>query len=426
MSSALAVAGVTAVLRDLLNDGLVNHNVSGIIGSSVTVTTLPPDKVVQDNGVEATQLNLFLRHVSPNLGWRNEGMPSRDVSGRNRLSNPPLALNLHYLISAYGSADLHAEILLGYAMQLLHENPVITREAIRIALQPSPDVGTALPPALRALADSGLQDQVEQLRITPEFLNTEEMSKFWTATLAHYRPSAAYEVAVVLIQAEQPTSRPLPVLVRSVHATPSLVPIVPTITAIVPAGEQPVAQLGSPVTLEGFHLNGAAAPEVVLSNDRFEVEEPLPTAAGATPTKVAFTIPAARAADFPVGAYRVGVRVQLSGEPAPRMTNQLAMTLAPSISGLPMTVTRSGAGTATFTLNFTPALRGSQTVRLVLGQNEYAPEPFTPPATSLSFVIPQAPLGNHLARLRIDGIDSPIIDPALTPPAFLNQRIKIQ
>jgi hypothetical protein len=31
----------------------------------------------------------------------------------------------------------------------------------------------------------------------------------------------------------------------------------------------------------------------------------------------------------------------------------------------------------------------------------------------------------HLARLRVDGIDSPIIDPATAPPKFLDQRIKI-
>src|SRR5262245_16908624 len=249
MSTALAIAGVTAVLRDLLNDGLVNHNVSGVVGSTVTVSTLPPDKVVKHNGVEATQLNLFLRQVTPNLGWRNEGLPSRDGTGRARLSNPPLALNLHYLISAYGAADLHAEILLGHAMQLLHENPVIPRESIRIALQPPPDAAGTLPPWLRALSDSGLQDQIEQLRITPEFLSTEEMSKFWTATLAHYRPSAAYEVSVVLIQEEQPKPSPLPVLVRQLQAQPNLAPSVPTLSAVKPFGKQPVVELGTTVTL---------------------------------------------------------------------------------------------------------------------------------------------------------------------------------
>ena len=32
--------------------------------------------------------------------------------------------------------DLHAKILLGYAMQLLHEMPMLTRAAIRTALNP--------------------------------------------------------------------------------------------------------------------------------------------------------------------------------------------------------------------------------------------------------------------------------------------------
>ena len=259
MSTALAIAGVTQVLRDLLNDRFVNQNVAGQIGQSVTVSTMPPDKVVQQNGVEVTQLNLFMRQVTPNLGWRNEGLPSRDGSGRTRLSNPPLAINLHYLISAYGAADLHAEILLGHAMQLLHENPVIPREAIRIALQPPPDQAGTLPPWLRALRDSGLQDQIEQLRITPEFLSTEDMSKFWTSTLAHYRPSAAYEVSVVLIQAEEPKPIAAARARAAAAGAAELAPTVPTISAVVPFGKQPVVELGTTVTLEGFTLNGVDA-----------------------------------------------------------------------------------------------------------------------------------------------------------------------
>jgi hypothetical protein len=43
-------------------------------------------------------------------------------------------------------------------------------------------------------------------------------------------------------------------------------------------------------------------------------------------------------------------------------------------------------------------------------------------------VIPDVPVEaapGHLVRLRIDGIDSPIIDRAATPPVFLNKRIVI-
>ena len=429
VSNALALAGVTAVLRDLLNDRIVNENVAGVIGETVTVTALPPDRVAPEAGPEATQLNIFLRQVTANLGWRNEGLPSRDGSGRTRLSNPPLALDLHYLLSAYGAAALHAEIVLGYAMQLLHENPVLTREAIRVALQRPLDEAATLPPELRALADSGLQDQVEQLRITPEYLNSEELSKFWTAAQARYRSSAAYQVSVVLIQALDPARSPLPVLSRQIFVRPDLLPPVPTIEAVVPDAKQPVAQLDKTIGLSGHHLGGTGR-EVVLVNDRFKIEETLPAVPDGSDSLVEFSIPIARAADFPVGVYRIGARVQRSGEPAPRDTNQLAMTLAPQITGLPMSVSRDGSGTASFTINFLPALRGGQTVSLVLGQQEFAPQPFTPPVTAFNFVIPNAPVAKdvsgHLARLRIDGIDSPIIDPAAAPPTFLNQRIKIQ
>jgi len=421
VSTALAIAGVTQVLRDLLNDRFINQNVAGQIGQSVTVSTMPPDKVVQQNGVEATQLNLFLRQVTPNLGWRNEGLPSRDGAGRSRLSNPPLALDLHYLISAYGAADLHAEILLGHAMQLLHENPSIPREAIRNSLQPAPDEAGTLPPWLRSLADSGLENQIEQLRITPEYLSTEEMSKFWTATLAHYRPCAAYQVSVVLIQAEEPAPSPLPVLTRNVNVIPGLAPTVPTLAAVVPKDNQIVVELDAPVTLEGFALDGTTR-EVVLTNDRFEIEEALP--ASGTAIKLQFTIPAARAADFPAGVYRVRARVQKPSEPEARVTNDLALVVAPTISGLPISVARIG-GTASFTLNFVPTARAGQKVRLVLGGDDFAPQPFTADTSHLSFEIPAAPVGNHLARLRIDGIDSPIINPAASPPAFLNRRIQI-
>jgi hypothetical protein len=50
------------------------------------------------------------------------------------------------------------------------------------------------------------------------------------------------------------------------------------------------------------------------------------------------------------------------------------------------------------------------------------------PTTSLDFVInnaPVTPVPGFLARLRIDGIESPIIDRAAVPPVFFNQRVII-
>ena len=73
MSSALAIAAVTAALKDLLNDGLLNHDLSPI--GSFSVTALPPDRV-EVNQNEPNQLNLFLYQVTPNPGWRNHGLPT--------------------------------------------------------------------------------------------------------------------------------------------------------------------------------------------------------------------------------------------------------------------------------------------------------------------------------------------------------------
>lgn len=434
MSNALAIAGVTAVLRDLLNDGLINHNVSGVIGSTVIVSALPPDRVNPGDGAESSQLNLFLHSVTPNSGWRNEAFPSRDSAGR-RLENPPLALNLHYLLSAYSGADLHGEILLGYAMQLLHEHPVLTRQDIETALTPSPDVGTTLPPALRALSDSGLADQIEQLRLTPEFLNSEEMSKIWTAAQSSYRPTAAYQVSVVLIESDLPRRSPLPVLSRGapdpvsgrergVVVQPGLVPPLPTLEAVTGADGHPGIGLGETVSLSGHHLNGSAR-EVHLVNERHGVDERLPASGLSAAAGMQFEIPTARAADFPVGVYRVSARLVPDGETGVRESNHLALVLAPRLSGLPISVVRDSSDVASFTLNFAPAVRDGQAATLVLGQREVPSETFSAPATSLDFVIADAPVGNHLARLRIDGIDSPIIDHTATPPVFLDQRIDI-
>jgi hypothetical protein len=441
MSTALAIAGVTAALRDLLNDGLINHNVSSAVGT-VTVSVLAPDRVVPEHGTEASQINLFLYLVTPNPGWRNEGLPSRDASGRVRLSNAPLALDLHYLISVYSGGDLHAEILLGYAMQLLHETPVLTREAIHIALNPSLDVGMSLPPALRALADSGLEDQVELIKLTPQYLNTEEMSKLWTAMQTHFRPTAAYTASVVLIQAMQPARSPLPVLSRGrvdlatgrdrgVVVDPGLVPPLPMLTAVVPPAHQPVARIGGgPIDLQGHDLDGTGR-EVLLSNDRFAIDTTvaaLPPPASGAGGLIQFELDPGSVSTLPVGVYRVGARLVRPGESDPRETNRLAMTLAPHMTNLPLSVARDVSGTASFAIEFTPVLRAGQSVALVLGQNEFLPQGTGSPPTALSFVIPNAPVGSHLARLRIDGIESPIIDLSVEAPAtprFLDQRVTI-
>ena len=192
MTSALAVASVTAVLKTLLEDRLVTVGLSAPLGDP-EVSALPPDRV-ETGGEERSRLNLFLYRVAPNSGWRS--VP------HNGSTRATLALDLYYLITAYGGQDFVSEILLGEAMQTLLELRVLSAESIRRALAVvAPNGHAGIVSGSRALlAKSSLADQVEQISISPEFMSTEELSRMWSALQARYRPSVAYKVSAALIQ----------------------------------------------------------------------------------------------------------------------------------------------------------------------------------------------------------------------------------
>lgn len=257
MSNALGIASVTHVLKDLLNDGLINTDVSTSLGTAVNVTSLPPGQVESQQGGATTQLNIFMYRVSYNTGWSNVGYPSRNSRGEP-ISNPPLALNLHYLLTAFGEVELHAEILLGFAMQLLHENPVLDRNLIRNSLSVASvtNPGGRLPSDLLALAGSGLAEQIEQIKISPEALNTEEMSKLWTAFQTKYRPCTAYVATVVLIESDKPASSPLPVMRRNVYAVPFRQPVINKILSSPNVANATISEFRRIVTNEILVLEG--------------------------------------------------------------------------------------------------------------------------------------------------------------------------
>ena len=438
MSSPLAVAAVTAVLRDLLNNGLIDHNITGALGNNVTVTAVAPDTIALDASNARTQLNLFLHQVTPNAGWRNAGLPSRDARGA-RMSNPPLALDLHYLLTAYGSAELHSEILLGYAMHLLHETPVLDRQAIHTALAGGTVDGSILPPAFQALSASDLADQVEQIKITPEAMGVEEMSKLWAALQAHYRPTAAYHLSVVLIEAQRAMRGALPVLTRGsrdpvsgrergVVAGASLIPPYPTLTDIVLPKRQVAAQQGDALSLEGHHLEGSNV-RVRLAHPRLANPIEINLGTNANGERIAITLPddAAAHAAWPPGTWDVNVILQRPGETVDRSTNSLPLLLAPRLDVAASNAVRNAVtGVVTITLVFTPEVRPGQKLSLNAGGHEALAHNLTAQTGTLDFMFPDLGAGQQWLRLRADGADSLLLDRSTTPPKFdLTQRMGI-
>jgi hypothetical protein len=210
MSNALSIAAVTAVIKNFLENGLVTDAIVGSIGD-VLVSALPPDKIEVGKD-ERAQINLFLYQVTQNrnVDWispefrdRHSRLGVNDKSKEEQqFSNPPLALDLHYLLTAYGSKDFQTEILLGYAMQLLHVSSIVKTEAIEAALRNASETATSsvFSQALRGISVSDLARQIGQIKISSEFLNMEDTSKIWSALQTHYRPSATYYASMVLIE----------------------------------------------------------------------------------------------------------------------------------------------------------------------------------------------------------------------------------
>ena len=432
MSSALAIASVTAVLRDLLNNGLIDSNISSLVGN-VIVSAVAPDRIDVTSNDQQSQLNLFLYQVTPNASWRNAGLPARNAAGE-RISNPPLALNLHYLLTAYGAQDLHAEILLGYGMQLFHETPVLPRKAIRTSLENPSHVasGSGLPPAMRALFTSELAEQVEQIKIVPETLNTEEISRMWSAFQAHYRPTAAYQASVVLIESKQSIKTALPVAERQVHVYPFNNLVIEEIRSQVKAGD-PI-EINKPI-LPGQNLvlmgHGFSADNVLVDIDGIEA-----TPAEVSPDQIILAIPAG----LKPGVH--GVRVIHSEDMGkPEMPHRLfesnvaAFVLRPVIDAASIAFTAGPGdvpidGTVEFIVD--PPVGDSQSVVLIL--NELAPAtsppvassgasysfmapsrlnvspPPDPPDSTQIFAIPIRGVnaGTYLMRVQIDGAESPL------------------
>jgi len=443
MSNALAIAGVTAVLRDLLDSGMIDHAVTDAMGQGVTVTAIAPDRIPLEGADARPQLNVFMHQATPNAALRNIGLPSRDRNG-SRISNPPLALDLHYLVTAYGTSDLQAEVLLGYAMHLLHETPMLSRDKIRIALNPPsmPVDGGALPSVYQALRASDLADQYEQVKITPATMNTEEMSKLWSAFQAHYRPTAAYHVSVVMIEASQPARAPLPVLSRGpmqpsaidptimvesgVIVLPDLMPPFPEIESVTLPNSQVVAHLGDTIFLKGHHFDGTNQ-RLWLTLPRLRLELPVTPAVSVTATTASFVLPN-QPPVFPAGNYLMSLEVLRPGETVPRTSNQATLTIAPQITTLtnPASVfTRDAGGTAVVSIGCTPEVRPTQLTSLLLGSLEILADPHLTITNTLTFTIPNAPVGTHRARVRVDGIDSQIVNRAVSPPVFFDHWIAI-
>lgn len=399
MSNPLAIAATTLTLQAILQSAIVSDPADTDL-TDTTVTILPPDKA-RGNG-NANQLNLFLYQILPNAAWRNMNIPSQVAAGET--GNPPLALTLHYLLTAFGKDNdttlPFGHHLLAKAMSILYDHALLGPDEIRAATSAT-------------FPGSDLDKQVERVRITLQPMSLEEISKLWTGLVTQYRLSVGYEVSVMLIDSTQAKKTPLPVLTRGVSSAANLIPPFPGLDQIQFPNSQPSALLGDSLILTGNNLDGTSVG-LVFNHPLWSAPIEIPPQPGGTATQVTVIIPNSPA-NWPAGFYTVSLVVQRPKETYRRTTNQLAFGLAPKITIAPP----SAAGpNITYTVTCSPEMRPEQYAALLLGDQEIVAQPHPTQTATLSFQAQNLSAGKYFVRLRVDGVDSLLVNRAVTPPMF--------
>jgi hypothetical protein len=257
MSNALAIAHVTQALALL-----IENNVGPEFGEAVKVE---PRKPPADPQLEQPTVSVFLYQVTPNTSQRNNDLPTRAADG-TLVKRPAAALDLHYLISAYGEErELVGQRLIGSVVRTLHEIPVLPKDVVEQAGERP------------YLAGSDLVEAAQRVRFTPTVMDVDETSKLWGMLYqTPYALSVVYQAALVLIDGRESPVPGRPVERPEVRVLPFGAPGAP-----VPPGADPKADATS---------SEAASEEVV-----HEKADP----PAATPAKKAAKAPAKTVAKTP-------------------------------------------------------------------------------------------------------------------------------
>jgi hypothetical protein len=387
MSDFRAIATVTAVIRDLLQG--VKSDID-----NVSIKAVPPDTL---KSLTEDTLNLYLYQVTPNAAYRNVDLPTRTQDGKTIIAKPQLALDLHYLLTSYAAHndELKAQLMLASAMTILHDNAVIPRSKIAETVDnQNSNVENDL------VKKSNLADQVEAIKLNPQALSLEELTKLWSSFFqASYRISVAYKATVVLLESKLEPKPSLPVSKRLLRVFPIKQPIIDSVEPQILEFD-PNAKL----TIKGRNLSGDKVfvrlngSETAISNPRDLSENQILTA-----------LPG----DLTAGAKKVVVVHKFlfgpddSGHKAYE-SNVAAFVLAPKILSMTPQSVKQGE---TLTINLEPGIALDQKVTVLIGDYVLAVDlpsaESSYPLNTLAVKIPQnVALGSYAVRLRIDGADS--------------------
>ncbi len=127
-------------------------------------------------------LTLFLYRIT-----QNEHLRSRTTPADPPRANPPLSIDLHYLLTAWGDDAFAEQAVMTWAMRELQMHPVLDSSSL------SPDGGW------------GPADVVQ---LIPAELTSDELFRIWDLLAPKYRLTVSYIARVVRIDTDVAAGRP--------------------------------------------------------------------------------------------------------------------------------------------------------------------------------------------------------------------------
>lgn len=415
MSNFQAIGAVSATLKRLLQDRMELPPSTQI---DVTVSSLQSEQGGNSTD-ESERINLFLYRVSENGSLKNQEIPGQGHPAA--YGRPPLSLDLHYLLTAYGTSndgefvdESLSQQILGSAMRVLHDFPIITEQVL-----------TEKSPAGQQILEESLRDEYERVKVTLDPLTLEDMSKVWTALTLPYRLSTAYRVSVIQIDSKRQRRIALPVQTRRVHVATQRRPQITDLYRT-PGPGQPIGdrrlRIGDPMTLDGLNfkspmtrirlgaLEAVPAPQVSLIADK-RIELTIPDDPLIQAGPLVAEVRVERATEVVEGGLDKGT---VTFDAKMEASNQTVFLVVPSLdpNNLP-SHTSAGPDLDLVTVHGDRLYQEGGRSALLLGDQVFevtepgASDPWAAPsATQIEVAVPKLVAGTYSVRARANGAES--------------------
>jgi hypothetical protein len=399
MSNTLAITAVTAALTEIAQTRLDRATFEA------RPTVLPGSP---DDDAAAPNVVVHLYRVERN-GYRdNEDLPTRSGDGTLR-QKPRTALDLHYLLVCRGRDAWETQRLLSITAAALHAVPVLSRELVA-------GVGTQYP-----AADGNDLDRADEcVRITPETLTLDELTRLWALyPVQSFTPTLGYVAGPVVVEADDEPGTVLPVATFAVGARPLSAPRLDDVVG--PDGPgAPIRALAAAPTL---HLLGAGlSPQTGETLVVLVDGAPVGGVTVVSDAELSFTTPTQRPGSHTVQVQRKGAPLSALSPTAPAATSLPARyTVLPSLTNVAPSGVTHAAGHSDGSVEATvqPALGATDIVRLLLDSQTLDPPVSLAltgtvgPPTTVTGDFTDVPIDDFRVTLEVNGVRSiPTLDGA--------------